>query len=860
MNIRKFPSGAIIGVLLIIFFFGALSLRIFLPYDQVFSGGWIKFTSNDAYYYMRLVDNTVGNFPHLTTFDPYYIYPGTYGIGGVHFFDWFLACIIWIIGLGAPTQHTVDVVGVYFPTVLAALTVIPVYFIGKALFNRWAGVIAAALIAIMPGEFMGRSILGFTDQHVAETLFSTAIMAFLMLAIKTAGQRQLTFSHLIQRDWKVIVRPLVYSVLAGIFLGIYYITWQGALLFVFIISLYLVIQFIIDHLRHKSSDHLGIAGAILFLVALIIFLPLSPDRHLSVAAVVAFFIPLVLSGISRLESGRGLKPVYYPLTLVGIAVVFLGIFYALAPDILNPLLAGFKIFAPAGATATTTLEMQPFLKPGGSFSALVAWGNFTTSFFLTPRWPIPGFAIISFIILIWLFIKQRSDEKHRLLFLVWTLVILVATLVQRRFAYYLVVNVTLLSAYLSWQAIWWSGLRKLATKPEEKAEKEHRYFEASKKRDYYEVLGIARGASNKEINRAFRKLSAAYHPDRNRTPEAEEKLKEINKAYEVLSDPEKRTAYDHSRHEATERKKTKKHLDGQGITIYHVNAILAIIIVCLLVFLFNILKSIEVASSARFAPSNAWESSLHWMKENTPEPLGDANAYNRLFGSPYEYPKSAYGVASWWDYGYWISRTAHRLPSTNPSQAPEPITKVANLFLSKDESSAQKIMAELGASYIIADYTMTTNKFWAIVTWAGREQSEFTGVYYLPSQGKLEQVQVLYPEYYRLMLVRLYNFDGKAVTAVKPVVIGYDEKADRRGNRYRQITDVEEFSSYQEALDYVKSKGAANHIIVGINPFVSPVPLEEMQSYKLVYRSETGVSQPGLGLVPEVKVFEYDKK
>jgi molecular chaperone DnaJ len=64
------------------------------------------------------------------------------------------------------------------------------------------------------------------------------------------------------------------------------------------------------------------------------------------------------------------------------------------------------------------------------------------------------------------------------------------------------------------------------------------------KRDYYEVLGLDRSASEEEIKRAFRKLAFKYHPDRNREDGAEERFKEINEAYEVLSDPEKRATYD----------------------------------------------------------------------------------------------------------------------------------------------------------------------------------------------------------------------------------------------------------------------------------------------------------------------------
>ncbi len=63
-------------------------------------------------------------------------------------------------------------------------------------------------------------------------------------------------------------------------------------------------------------------------------------------------------------------------------------------------------------------------------------------------------------------------------------------------------------------------------------------------RDYYEILGVPRRATDEEIKKAFRRLAFQYHPDRNKQSGAEERFKEINEAYEVLSDPDKRVNYD----------------------------------------------------------------------------------------------------------------------------------------------------------------------------------------------------------------------------------------------------------------------------------------------------------------------------
>ena len=74
------------------------------------------------------------------------------------------------------------------------------------------------------------------------------------------------------------------------------------------------------------------------------------------------------------------------------------------------------------------------------------------------------------------------------------------------------------------------------------------------KKDYYEILGVSKSATDDEIKKAYRKLALKYHPDRNPDdPSAEEKFKELGEAYEVLSDADKRAAYDRFGHAAFEQ-------------------------------------------------------------------------------------------------------------------------------------------------------------------------------------------------------------------------------------------------------------------------------------------------------------------
>jgi dolichyl-diphosphooligosaccharide--protein glycosyltransferase len=407
---------------------------------------------------------------------------------------------------------------------------------------------------------------------------------------------------------------------------------------------------------------------------------------------------------------------------------------------------------------------------------VIAWGNFNVGFFLS---------FVSFLVLIYLIIKN-GDAGNSLLW-IWSVVMLVATLGQRRFGYYYSVNVALLTGY-----IWWK---------------------------VYEASG------QKWLTNILEEIAA--------------------------------------------RRKTMKigrRRSGSSLGLNYVVLVLASL-VCLVTlffgaFFWNIEPALAVASTAPYAPSDAWVASLDWLRQNSPEPLGSADAYYKVEpaltgGQTYQYPDTAYGVLAWWDYGYWITRIAHRIPNANPSQDPKAIYNVASFFTSQNETAAGEIRQQLGSEYVVIDQDTALSKFWAIVTWA--QKSPYFDNYLIPQQDGTYQTGIAYyPEYYRSMAVRMYNFDCKAVTSNSTLVISYTENKDAKGNPYKVLTGGQQFGTYEAAEQFTANQTSGNWRIVGADPMVSPVPLEALEHYSVVYRSNQTASTQ-TGAVPAVKIFKYIK-
>ena len=263
-----------------------------------------------------------------------------------------------------------------------------------------------------------------------------------------------------------------------------------------------------------------------------------------------------------------------------------------------------------------------------------------------------------------------------------------------------------------------------------------------------------------------------------------------------------------------------------------------------------------------------WEESLQWLGNNTPDT--GVNYLTIYDPKTFQYPSTAYGVMSWWDYGHMITYIAKRIPNANPFQ--EGVTGpdgAAAYFMATSEDTANAALDQDRTRYVITDIEMDTGKFYAMSTWFNA--SAGTGPYQmnvLVPQGATDenyQIATLNKQpYYLTMISRLQNFDG---SLAQPDGVYYVEYADPEVT-HESIPVV--MNAQQSNLSaatlaaeqYNQNAQAGYHAaVLGLSP-VQPVDtVPALQHYRLIHESPTNALGSGSDSsdVKYVKIFEYVK-
>jgi dolichyl-diphosphooligosaccharide--protein glycosyltransferase len=723
------PSRRILPLIVV----GAVLIRL-LPWSTVFVDGYVNLRGNDAWYHLRVVDHVLVNFPHRLTIDPYAVAGGQY-VPLALLFDLLVAGLAWILGLGHPSDQLVETVASWLPPLCGGVVTGLVYLLGARLFDRRVGLLGAALVAIMPGHLLERTLLGFADHHALEAVLAFATLVLLMRALSEAGGTQLRW-----------------ATLAGASLGAYLLTWSSGAFLVLVLAAWVIAQLVLESWRRRDAPALSrviVPAAVLALALVLAFQPPELPRY---NAQVATLIGLGLAAcgldlLRRLVDRTAWPRVSMLLGLAGLAVFGGLVAWWLDPQTMSTLL--LEAGRIRGGTAQLSVtEARPLLYPSGSFDLGPTWDSFRTVFFIG----VPALAAFTLQ-------AVRSGSRPRLLMAVWCVVTLGATLGQNRFGYYLGPTLAVLTGWVVSAVLGWAGVWRTSER-------------SSESRGGLETV--------------------------------------------------------------------------------------AVVLVAGVVFAPSLRASIETGVLLQ-GQTPAWHGALEWLRENTPEPFPGGDQYNARYDDA-DLAAPDYAVMSWWDYGYWITRTARRVPVANPTQ--RGARSAGRFFASTSESEASLEVERVGARYVIANAflplgldsrtALLSGAFESIVSWAEEERNQYYESFFQrQADGVLSPVWLFYPNYYRAMAVRLALFGGTSVSVRETWVISFEQRVDGLGVPYREVTSARRFGSYPEAETYRAALGPGNHRIAGLDPTEPCVPIDALRQYVPVY----GGAAAGSGST--VRIFEY---
>jgi len=435
---------ALLGLLVFAFWTRARNWGNFVTDGEVYVSG------NDAWYHLRQVKYTVQKWPETMPFEVWTNYPSGTSVSQFGtIYDQVVATVALIIGLGNPSQETIELVHLFAPAVVGAAILLPTYYLGKRLGkNRFSGIVAVLIVALSSGTLLIRSLVGSSDHHVAEAFAQALAALTIVVALQVADQEKPVWELFLDRDYAGLRRPVAYGALAGVATALYMWVWPPGVLLLGILGVYVTVQAVLDHLKGRSPEHVLIVGAVLLMVTAILML--LPIERLDVAPVKFSIIQpglallgalwcVALAGISRTWDDRSYPEWTFSVAAFGTIIVGIGALALLAPryygffsDQLARIFGRYIGQGPSGAAATVA-EIRPLPTP---VETLQEWYGFAPFIALAGA----GLAVGRSIVL------QRS--RPELLFVVvWLFTVFSASYTQARFSYYLTVPIAVMAAY-----------------------------------------------------------------------------------------------------------------------------------------------------------------------------------------------------------------------------------------------------------------------------------------------------------------------------------------------------------------------------------------------------------------------------
>jgi dolichyl-diphosphooligosaccharide--protein glycosyltransferase len=756
-----------------------------VPADAARVDGRLLLSGSDAWYHLRQVSWTVAHFPATQQFDPWTNYPTGTSVGQFGTpFDQAVAAAALAVGLGDPDPATVRAVLATAPVVAGALTVLPTYALAARLRDRRAGLLAAGILALLPGTFLRRTLFAAADHNAVEPLLQVTAVLAVAAALDVADETVPVAELVTGRDWGPLRRPAVAAGLAGLAIGGYLHVWPPGVLLVGIIAVAATLWAVgaVRAGRPPEPALLVVAGIGLAAAAVVgpgvetLAADVSTLSSLHLLATLGLAGgALALARLARAVDARGLDPDWYPPAILAAGVVGVGLLVAFAPAVASLVARNLRrvLLFDAGAGTRTIGEAQPFLDPArlqygisrvdlvvreyGTTLALALVGAAARLW-----WPLRttragrllvagtvgvvgvafgapgvlaalsgavglGSATLGVLLVAPALAAAAAATDRRAaetLVIVWFGVLLAAAFTQVRFNYYLAVAVAVLAGDACARGLALAGVPTLAT-----------------------LVGVD-GSAPVDGN----------------------------------DDPDDRTV--------ASRAGGRLRAALGRLETRHVLALAAVGLVCSPVLVVPVSIGTSgspaldrtntapaVAAAATPGDVTAWTGALRYLRTGTPpegrgDGAGPAMDYRGRVSrhDDFSYPAGAYGVLAWWDYGHWIETIGRRIPVANPFQ--QGAERAAATLLAPTESAALSAL-DRGTGptervrYVMVDWTAATpasGKYAAPTAFADDvAAADLSTRLYAVANGRLRRVDVARTQrHYRSLRTRLYRHHGSA--------------------------------------------------------------------------------------------------
>ena len=299
----------------------ALFVRSYFAYDTSVNNGYLVSGGSDSYYWDRIINYHVETGDSLY-FDPMLNYP----FGGINprppVYSMAIAIpAVLSQGLFGSIDDATGFMIVWSTAFWGALTVVPVYFLGKETFGRRAGMVAAFFFSIMPAHVQ-RSVLSNADHDALILFFIVLIFYFLLKSVKTQEHRRWVTKWKDRssirsglKDYFANSRaPILYALLAGIAYGVLMMTWVGFAYVTVLILVYYIVQLLFNKFKNQDSTSVTILMLFAFGIGYIIALPYYINYYDSFMEI-RFLVPVYLTIGAMAFGGMFVITRDYPWTL-----------------------------------------------------------------------------------------------------------------------------------------------------------------------------------------------------------------------------------------------------------------------------------------------------------------------------------------------------------------------------------------------------------------------------------------------------------------------------------------------------------------------------------------------------------------